>query len=59
MAHVESSLFIKVLGVKIAIVLMYVDDLIITGVDDLIISRNASNKGEPDSSLSDERTWGT
>ena len=33
MAHADSSLFIKVHGVKMAIVLVYVDDLIITGDD--------------------------
>jgi hypothetical protein len=43
MAHADSSLFVKVKEAKIAIVLVYVDDLIITGDDDAEIYQTKEN----------------
>ena len=50
-AHVDSSLLIKVHGVKMAIVLVYVDDLIITSDDEAEVRQTKES-----CSLSDERT---
>ena len=43
MAHAYSSLFIKVHKVKMAIVLVYVDDLIITGDDEAEVYQTKEN----------------
>ena len=43
MAHVDSSLFIKVHEVNMAIVLMYMDDLIITGDDEAEVHQIKEN----------------
>ncbi|XP_068344148.1 uncharacterized mitochondrial protein AtMg00810-like [Pyrus communis] len=42
-AHADSSLFVKANGGKLAIVLVYVDDLIITGDDEVEICRTKEN----------------
>ena len=43
MTHANSSLFIKVCGVKLAIVLVYIDDLIIIGDDKVEIHQTKEN----------------
>ena len=43
MAHADSILFIKVHGVKMAIMLVYLDDLVITGDDKAEVCQTKEN----------------
>lgn len=43
MSHADSSLFIKVKGAKTSIVLLYVDDLVVTGDDEFEIGQTKGN----------------